>query len=433
MHSVFLDGISVSKEPRGLSELREHLYFSRDLSAFLLEVDGTLTFYGDQYTYIREKFKDAVCQEIGLRIVDDQGDEFLGIIKVADSIFHPNEKAVEVEIQNNNITSVIENNKQIECVLTVGRSKNDIPYTVTEQTDISIPNPLNTNLAINRQGVRIWDALDSVIRFVSDMGLVSDFYNYNTNTDAQVYAVIMTGSAIRTGGPNKPAISFYELYTDLVKCENLQMAFEDGFLRIEPMAYFKQQQSSGILLDGVLGLTQILEEELLYAKVSFGSAVDADLDQTTYLPDIRFAGTRAEEYHLGGQCNTDTELDLKFTKLISDTNIIQKILPITQGGTNSDAYDEDVFILQLNSTNTPILTFKPGSVTLYYFNDRFANRNIAVRQFGSIPQEYMPSWVPVPMVVLLTKKTTFSRFSPRGFNRCKTLRFLGMMLITITT
>ena len=389
MLSVYLDGNIVTQEPIGLSKLKEHLYYSEELSAYLLEVDGDLNFKGDAYQYIREKFNDAICNEITLLITDSDGGQFEGIIKVADCEFFPNIIEVKCEIQDNNITALIDNNKSIDCVLNVGRSKNDTPYSVVIQTDISIPNPSNTSSVVNRYGMRIFDALNSVVRFITDgeLGVVSDFYDYNSNTDEQVYGTLMTGNAIRTGAVNQPTISFFELFGDLAKIENLAMGFEDGNLRIEPKSWFKQG-SSGLVFESVAELSQILDESRLYAKVRFGSYIDADINSLNNisLPDIRFNGTREEQYHLGGQCNVDTELDLLLTALVIDTNLIQDILPVAQGGTNNNGYDDDVFLVQLNDLNTPILNPKPGSPTQFYFNDHYTNKRISIRWFGSIPQ-----------------------------------------------
>lgn len=387
MLETYLDGNLVN-EPINLDEVKEHLYYYEELSAYLTEVDGNITFTGSEYDYIRNAFNNDVCASIDIRIFDPENNEidFEGIINVADVQFIPPRKLAICEVQNNNITSRIDNNKSIECNLTAGKTKNDSTYTVTQQNNVTISNPTDS-ATITREGIRIFDAFSSIISFLTDneIGFVSDYFDYNTNTDPQVYSVLMTGEELRTGNGNSPTISFFNLFNDLNALENLAMSFEDGNIRIENKDYYKNQDSS-VSFDNVNLLSQQLATETLYAKVIFGSAqVSGDF---TYLQDIRFNGMQPEEYHLGGQCNTDTELNLSCNKIITDTNIIQDVIPSSggMGGTGNDAYDDQVLLIHLDSTNTTDLTLKPASATDYYFNERFTNRNVALRWLGQIPQ-----------------------------------------------
>lgn len=384
---VYLDGIEVVQEPIGLRELNEHLYYSDDLSSYVLEVDGALIFTGSEYDYLYNKFRNDVCASVEIRIIDESEHEidFNGYINVSDVIFDIDKKYANCEIQNNNITSRIDNNKSIECVLTVGRTKNDETYSVTQQTiTVYSPDKLNT---VTREGIRIFDAFKSIIAFVSDneIGFVSDYFDYTVSTGEQVYSVLMTGNELRTGNGNKPTISFNDLFNDMNSLENLALAFEDGKIRIEDKDYFKQQTSS-ISFDSVRGLSQQLATETLYAKVDFGSA--KVLGTFNYLQDIRFNGMQPESYHLGGQCNTDTTLNLSTNKIITDANVIQDVLPTAggMGGSNNSDFDDDVLILQCNSSNETLMTLKPASATDYYVNNRFINREVAPRWFGQIPQ-----------------------------------------------
>lgn len=388
MLNTYLDGNLVN-EPIGLDEVSEHLYYSEDLSAYILEVDGNITFTGDEYDYIRQSFDANICGLIDIRIVDTENTEidFEGIINVADVRFIPSRKFAVCEIQNNNITAKIENNKSILCNLTAGKTKNDDEYSVTQQS-ITVYDPTGAN-TVTRDGIRIFDAFSSIVTFITDgeLGFVSDYFDYSTNTDPQVYSVLMTGSELRTGNGNSPTISFFDLFNDMNSLENLAIGFESDTnqIRIEDKDYFKQNTSS-VSFENVNELSQSLATETLYAKVSFGSA--KTLGSFDYLQDIRFNGMQSEEYHLGGQCNTDTELKLSLNAIITDSNAIQDSLPSSggMGGNDNDSFDDDVMIMHCNSSNEVVLTQKPASVTDFYFNDRFTNRNVALRWLGQIPQ-----------------------------------------------
>ena len=388
MLETYLDGNLVN-EPIGLDEVSEHLYYSEDLSAYILEVDGNVTFTGDEYDYIRQAFDANICGLIDIRIIDTENTEidFEGIINVADVRFIPSRKFAVCEIQNNNITAKIENNKSILCNLTAGKTKNDDTYSVTQQT-ITVYDPTGVN-TVTRDGIRIFDAFSSIITFITDgeLGFVSDYFDYTTNTDPQVYSVLMTGSELRTGNGNSPTISFYDLFSDMNSLENLAIGFESDTnqIRIEDKNYFKQNTSS-VSFENVNELSQYLATETLYAKVTFGSA--KTLGSFDYLQEIRFNGMQPEEYHLGGQCNTDTELKLSMNSIVTDSNAIQDTLPSSggMGGNNNDDFDDDVMIIHCNASNEVVLTQKPASGTDFYFNDRFVNRNVALRWLGQIPQ-----------------------------------------------
>lgn len=385
MLNFILDGTPVN-EPIGFDQVEEHLYYSNDLSAYITEIDGNVTFTEDQYDYLRNIFNTNVCGSVTFRIYDSENQEieFDGIINVSDITFYPEKKWAVCEIQNDNITGRIQNNQSILCNLTAGKTKNDNEYAVTQQT-ITIFDPTGVN-SVTRKGIRIFDAFSSIITFLTDgeIGFVSDYFDYSTNTDPQVYSVLMTGSELRTGNGNSPTISFGDLFNDMNSLENLAIAFDNGNIRIEDKDYFKDQNSS-ISFNSIEEISQELATETLYAKVRFGSA--KVLGTYDYLQDIRFNGMQNEEYHLGGQCNTDTELNLSCVALITDANAIQDTLPASggMGGNDNDDYDDDVMIIHCNTSNA-VLTPKPASITDFYFNDRFTNRNVALRWLGQIPQ-----------------------------------------------
>jgi len=387
MLRVYLDDILVD-EPIELNEISEHLYYAESLSSYVLEVDGSITFTGSQHNYLREKFDNNVCYEATIRIFDDENEsiDFYGVIKVSDIDFKPDMFLAVCEVQNNNITAKIENNQSIECVLNAQKTKNNIDYSVTTQTDITIYDPTGIN-TVTREGIRIYDAFASILTFVSDgeLSFESDYFNPSISSNEQAFSVLMNGQELRTGSNFSPTISFKDLFNDMNSLENLALAYEDGTIRIENKDYFKQQTSS-VTFENVSDLSQSLATESLYARVKFGSS--STLDSFDYIQDIRFAAMGQESYHLGGQCNTNTELDLRTVKIITDANIIQDVIPSAggMGGNANESYDDSVLIIHCDSNNEVVLTPKPASATDFYYNDRFTNRRVALRWLGQVPQ-----------------------------------------------
>ena len=74
MLDTYLNGNLVN-EPIGLDEVSEHLYYSNELNYYVVEIDGNLTFTGDEYTYIRGVFDSNICADIDITIVNSETQE----------------------------------------------------------------------------------------------------------------------------------------------------------------------------------------------------------------------------------------------------------------------------------------------------------------------------------------------------------------------
>lgn len=386
--TVKLNGVKYDEQV-GFNSLTERLYFSKELRGYLKEVKGEITFIEDAYNYLRELFIDGICSQVDVEFIVNNR-SINGRIVLVDCEWNPPKRKVKCEVIDNSYTSNIFNNRKIKAFMNVGRSKNDVEFTPVLQTDCTFVDPNDANPVTNRKGVRIFDALDFLIQFVSDgaIRVASDYLNPNYGTTNAPYLTIFTGNAIRTGSADYAYASLFDVLGDIAKLRNLEFGIEVSggvtYFRIEPASYFKQS-SNGTVIENVNDYFQEVNRDLFYSKVIFGSAQEDDKD-FTYLQNIRFQSFRKEEYHLGGQCNIDNELNLECDTFITDTNIIQDILPVAQGGTDNDQYDDDIFLVQLDSNNKVVLTLKPASATDYYFNESLTNRAVSLFWFGSIPQ-----------------------------------------------
>jgi hypothetical protein len=386
---MYLDGNEVTWEPTNTTQLKERIYFAKELYGYLKEVQGSITFTGSEYNYLRSVFEQNVCGDVSVLIQLDNR-EIRGRILISDIKWIPPKRQCECEIVDDSYISRIDNNKKIKALLDIGKSKNGLDIVPVVQTDCEFPNPTDTSSATNRSGVRVFDAFTFLLSFMSDgeIGFKSDFFDPTISTGNEPYLTLFRGVEIRSGLGYFPYLSYYELLTDIISLYNLQWGMEVDssgiYLRLEPSDYFKQQTST-VTFDNVNEFEQSIDTSTFYARVKFGSA-QSDDENYTYLQDIRFQSFNEEEYHLAGQCNIDNELNLVCETLITDTNIIQDIMPIAQGGTNNTGYDEDVFIVQLDSNNKVMLTPKPATPTEFYFNENLTNRAVALRWFGQIPQ-----------------------------------------------
>lgn len=394
MIQIYLDG-TLYENPNGWENLQDRVFYSEDISGYVNELAGNLIFYGGAYAYLRSKFDTGICESVTVQINEACADSiykkiFDGLIFISDVEWNIVKCSATVQVVDNSYIAKIYNNKAIQAVLGITRSKNNIDITSysNEQTNISLLASNGGAGVTNASGFRIYDAFRFLVGFMSDgtMEFVSDFFNIATGTDqAATMSVIMNGEEVRTGGSTvlrKASISFEELYKDVNKTFNIAFSFEEVAgvmtMRIEPKSYYEQATEVNYF-EYPADIIQQLPQQKLYAKVKFGSS--QVVTPQPFLPDLNFYGTQQEEYHLLGTCNSEAELNLRLETLITDTNIIQDLV---DNGTN-EAYDQNNFLIVCAALNVAQLTPKPGSGgTEFYYNDLISNYRVAQYWSGNL-------------------------------------------------
>ncbi len=369
MIQFYLDG-SLYENPHNWEELSDRIYYSDEVSGYVNELDGGVTFFGGAYAYLRAKFEAGVCESVQIEITEqcaDSGYEliFQGLIFVSDIEWNIVKCQAMVQFVDNSYIAKIYNNKGIEVVLGVDRSKNDVVITSNPQTNISLLASNGGAGVTNASGFRIFDAFEFLVKFMSDdtVGFVSDYFDPSgSGTDNTAkYSIVITGEEVRTGTTasfTPASLSFDDLYNDINKIFNIAFSFEliNGVptMRIEPKSYYEQATEVNYFAYPE-DIIQKLPQQNLYARVQFGSS--QIVTPQPFLPDYNFFGTEQEEYHLLGTCNSEAILNLRLIKLITDTNIAQDLV---DNGTN-DAFDKNTFLIVLNSSNLTQMSVKPGS------------------------------------------------------------------------
>jgi hypothetical protein len=405
MLSISSPDFSIQHEPEGLQDLTHRVYYSDTLSGYLEEFNGDLTFYGEDYTYLRRQFFVDGCAVIPIVLEDGCGLRLTANIFMNDATWRPDICKVTCQLVDDSFLSLIDNNKGIKAFINVPRSKNDLPITAVEQTDLvfSAYDPVNnTDTPANRKGVRVYDALRMLIEFMSDglIGFESDFFDTDDSQafDRPRIPTLLTGRAIRTASSDSfPFISFEQLYKDLNRLYNLSFAIERTtsgvVMRIEPKVYFRDS-TPVYTIANVNEIQQSSDSTTFYSRVTFGTYKQ---DEFVFYPggasppSLPFVGWTQEEYHLGGQCNSNAVLELKLETLITDTNVIMRCLPY--GALNPQSivtppdasYDEDIFLVLFDSTNTTITSTHPIDVNLRYYNGRVTNVDVSQRWGDGIP------------------------------------------------
>lgn len=390
----YLDG-TLYENPINWETLQERLYLSEVIGGYATEITGSVDWYGGAFTYLRNKFLSGICETVTILITDSCADGsdkkiFEGLVFISDVEFDLITCKASVQFVDNSFIAKIDNNKSIKCYMGVNRSKNDVDISAFSNmtTGIVLRSNINVNDITTGNGFRIFDAFTFLIAFMTDgtVGFVSDFFDPSGSgtDDTAKYTVLMNGEEIRTGAATQYSyISYEDFYNDINKIFNVAFSIEfingTPTVRIEPKSYYKQTGEINYFNDP-FELKQFVEKGRLYAKVKFGSAQVSGT--FTYLPDLVFDGFEQEEYHLLGDCNSQAVLDLQLSELITDTNIIQDVLP---SGTGNTSYDDNNFLIVLDSTNTNESYLKVGSTAFYYYNKPLNNYSVSVYWFGGIP------------------------------------------------
>ena len=398
MLSITSPDFSIANQPNGITELTHRVYYSSELSGFLEEINGELTFHGADYTFLRRAYLTNSCNIIPFEISDGCGLVLDCNMFLNECEWRPDLCQVKGQLVDAGFLSLIDQNMGIKAYVNVGRSKNDldISSSVLEQTNLYYYGQNQQGgggdiAAQNRVGVRVYDAFKMLVAFMTDgaLGFESDFFRPDDINRG--YYTLITGNSLRTGDINSwPYISFEELYKDCQRLFNLSFTTETvggvKRLRIEPTSFFRQTNSSITLADPD-AVFQTSNEKSFYQKVEFGSN-EFDNDDYTYFPKVAFLGARKEEYHLGGQCNTNNVLKLRTEVLITDTNRIQAALPVASGGAAdpSNITDEDTYLILHYSDNSVANYPNPlFPTTLVYFNELLTNFQTALRWGDGIP------------------------------------------------
>ena len=391
MLSITSTEFAIQQEPQGLRDLKHRVYYSPDMRGYLEEWNGELTFYGADYSYLRSKYVNEGCAIIPVVIGDGCGNTYDANLFLNEATWRPDICEVTLEVVDAGFLSLIDNNMGIKAYLNVPRSKNDVDITAytTVQTDLvfeasAIADPDVTG----REGVRVYDAYKFLIAFMTD-GLLefeSDFLFPDDSEPTLLTPVLITANELRNGNTNAlyPYISFEELHSDWASQYNLTFNVVNGVFRVEPDSWF-QQNSNTITIENPDTIEQTSDEESFYQKVKFGSQVDEEED-FNYYPNITFLGFSQEEYHLGGQCNNKSVLDLEMTTLITDPNIIMQSLPIASGGqADPVSKEDDIFVVTCNTSNTSVVYTHPTDSNLQYYNKLLTNFECALRWGDGVP------------------------------------------------
>jgi hypothetical protein len=459
---VTLNGINVTGDAIGVQEIKERIYWDEDARGLLFDFEGEITFTGNTYRFLQQRFREDYDNPVPLNIVayNPHSGAFEavvnGLVFTSDCEFNLYEKTVSCQIVDRGFFAKIRNNVNIGFSLGAPDSKLGVDisslFSLTDLRAILLMNSPTPTVGVNpsffRRSMTAFDALAYLVATMSD-GEVGFASNFLTPVVGQETPHILSGRQLRGDIIDiGPVVSWNELFGDLSKLYNLAFAIEEynvgqWRIRVEPIDYFRQSQSIQ-LFDVEAGVTESIDTSMLYASAIAGSSEtreDFDTPQTAiglvisggtwnYMPKTPFIFQWQEDYYFQYKSNVDSEWDLRCSVLITHSNIIYYVMSMfifvaPNDADFDDSYDTKAFLISAfykdftGSASTPNLNGVGNPVLFNVFNNAISNYNVmvanaegipanAASQFASFGQQYfdayyVPEIANIPYSLLLAR------------------------------
>ena len=373
------------------------------IGARITSFDNELIFGGDVFGYLYNKLATSgYCElvRVSVQYICASGTwEKLvdGYIIATECNFLLDRCQVKTKLYDETFSTKINNNKSIPFSLKLTESKNGTGITPPTPVDLYVFNPgvgyYTTNPAT---GYPVYEVFKHLVNCMGD-GFIDFDSNYFAATYPQSNVIFYTnGFSLRTKNNVDIVATFDELYAALRSKLNLGMGFEKQsngrpLLRIEPIAYFQQSTPSSNLYDQP-EIEMQFDTSRLYQAAEFGNdnvyekgqcnngTTDCEFQQTP------FRGFRSETFGFIGECNTSNILNLKTSKIIFDTNIIQDIVVY-----NNENFETNGVVIMTNWNGTygvgsaRALKFDPYNIGNEIYNGPFTNDNVSANWISGYP------------------------------------------------
>jgi hypothetical protein len=387
---IYFDGVQVDAPNGKVSVILER---DKEIRGLIKSFSLELTYFGTAYDALLTAFNtNNIMDSIDVRVEKNVNGYFqvyyTGIIYVNEIEFDLSKKTATATIQDGTFYGLINNNKRIKAFLNATKTKNGEALSAVTLRDIDFFTPsTGAYSTTDRDCVTINDAFDYLINFMSD-NAVSYSSTYFSSGDGRGI-VLCNGSAIRNNTNVNLNLSFYDLFREADKLFNISFRIDSPYTSPQMVIERTQDLYSNLVsitLEGVNGLKMSFDKDKFYGIIKVGSKTTQDDDAGSFsYPDGLFYGVKDEEYHVLGNSNIDTSLDL-VNDFVIDSNVIEDIIVNT-----NDGYDEDIFVVE---TNYPTAdadavqydNFFPGSTPVVY-NFGLNNQSKTERWLGSVPND----------------------------------------------
>lgn len=419
MVKVVINGTEITETPNGWQDFTNTIRLDRELKTLFEIADVPITFYEDGYRLLKSAFDTlGFSASYPIQILRENEDGqyiviFDGTLYFKDIEFQEGIEGYSAKCQltDNSFFSKIYNNRNIKAKVYVGKSKSGIDIdpadywrtTFFKCSDGSYYSHLTgAGYERNDTSFRVYDVLRFLVDFMSDgkVQFYSDYFDTGKGAGYMITCGLIarfTSGAIGTGvtqelfEENFPDLSFADVFKELDVCDNLAMRVgftgSQPYVRIEDRSFLYPTTVLQSFTD-VDEITRKTASEYLPAKIKVGSQIVTDETFLSFPAQIRFQGTKEEEYLLLQTSNTDQSEEWVNSWII-DTNTIEDL--VENGATTAPTtYDSTVILINTvldfgniwgDAVKTNWLTTAPP----YFYNEVFTNANKAQNHQGFIP------------------------------------------------
>ena len=401
-----LDG-TYYDDPLGWSGWRTDLRRDDGLRGIIEQQQGAVTFSGDAYSYIHTKREEGYCASIAVTIWEDCGHtgnytrEFDGNIFLSDVVFNITHCRCECTLVDDSYFARIANNRQVECSIGAGKSKNGEGIDVPILYNVVMFNPCDgvTSGLPSARAYRAHDVCRYLIQFMTD-GVV-EFQSTVLDFGGEFEGVMLTKGLLLSDptNPDKGVIFTWDNYLRNI-CNLCNLAWRVA--KIAGTWTFILEKKDDTFTGGLSAtfptvhtITRRIDTEKNYAAVELGS--DATIPslgcsvlggaEPAFPDQINLLGCKREQFAVTGTCNIDSVLSLTTDWIIS-SNVIESIY--FNGDTG---YDDQIILIHCDNFTTlgphylcdAIQGDVFGVAPPTFYNTAFYNEPVAKRHFRYIP------------------------------------------------
>jgi len=389
----FFDNVLVS-EPVNSLEMQETIQYDDKLKFIYWEKSNSFKFIGSSYDALYAMYVDGFCNEVAVHIDEDcalNGNfapVFDGIIKIRDVKFNFIECSCTTNVNDNNYFALINNNANLEYLLSAGKSKNNVIIDIPPLIDVLIPNPCPGGFPDQHRDLYyVDDVFAAIVAHITDGRVTYESPYFGTGGEKE-FLMCGNGYQGRVEGwfSILPLlglkIDYETLFSELEKHYNLGI-YIDYSGTLPKLIVDKYENlytaSKSITISNPKKLSLLTFVDKLYSGIKMGGETYPEFscpDDGNFPTEINYYGFKREQFNFTSQCNTKTLLEIEASAIV-DTNALFQI--IFKGITT---YDSNIILLdcyddsgQITATITDILgdgnEYLNGDLTNYSIAQRF--------------------------------------------------------------
>lgn len=328
------------------------------------------------YQYLYDKFFATGCAEVNVEIYDQVDNTttvlvYKGIIKVPSIKIDLQRFVLRTKIQDNGYYSYINNNRSIPVLLTGQKTKNGNDITQLSKYDVDLYNSINGTSVGTRQGLKIYDCFDFLIRAISDNQLT--FQSSFLSNLTEVPFLFTWGSLRNVLNFDSYTVTFETLFDELNKIYSLFYYIDESNPN-NPIFRIENYDSS---FNGAPGIsfTDIKELDVSYQLENYFSDIDVGSEFVTvgsvanypFTDFLGYNGWDIKNIFPRGQCNTNNKLDL-VNEFVIHSNSIQDVVVMA-----TTEYQSALFLIACDNVDDINFTASAIKYDPYGVGDSFYN------------------------------------------------------------